>query len=140
MWVDWKIPPKGDSGIYLRGSPQVQIWETNSPGQFRPPDGSGGLYNNEKNPRHPLKLADHPVGDWNTFHIIMVGDKVHVFLNNELVVNNTTMENYWERSKPMYPVGQLELQNHGGPLWFKNIYVRKIEPTVLLDSPVADKF
>jgi hypothetical protein len=126
MWVDWKIPPRGDSGIYLRGSPQVQIWATNSPGQFNPVDGSGGLYNNEKNPRHPLKLADHPVGEFNTFHIIMVGEKVHVFLNDVLVVNNTTMENYWERSKPIYPSGQLELQNHGGPLWFKNIYVREI--------------
>jgi hypothetical protein len=126
LLVDWKIPPRGDSGIYLRGSPQVQIWATNSPGQFNPPDGSGGLYNNEKNPRHPLKLADHPVGEFNRFRIIMVGQKVHVFLNDVLVVNNTTMENYWERSKPIYPIGQIELQNHGGPLWFKNVYVREI--------------
>lgn len=126
MLVDWKIPPKGDSGIYLRGSPQVQIWETNSPGQFKPPDGSGGLYNNEKNPRHPLKLADHPVGEWNRFRIVMVGEKVHVFLNHETVVKDTTLENYWEREKPIYPSGQIELQNHGGPLWFKNIYIREI--------------
>ncbi|MGZ4963779.1 MAG: 3-keto-disaccharide hydrolase [Limisphaerales bacterium] len=126
MLVDWKIPPRGDSGIYLRGSPQVQIWATNSPGQFNPPDGSGGLYNNNINPRHPLKYADHPVGEWNRFRIIMVGDKVHVFLNDVLVVNNTTMENYWERNKPIYPTGSLELQNHGGPLGFKNIYVREI--------------
>lgn len=126
LLVDWKIPAKGDSGIYLRGSPQVQIWEPNSPGQFKPVDGSGGFYNNEKNPRHPLKFADKPVGEWNRFRIVMVGDKVHVFLNGELVVNNTTMENYWERNKPMYPTGQIELQNHGGPLWFKNVYVREI--------------
>jgi hypothetical protein len=126
MLVDWKIPLKGDSGIYLRGSPQVQIWEPNSPGQFNPPDGSGGLYNNEKNSRHPLKFADRPVGEWNHFHIVMVGDKVHVFLNGELVVNDTTLENYWERNKPIYPFGQIELQNHGGPLWFKNIYIREI--------------
>jgi len=140
MLVDWKIPPKGDSGIYMRGSPQVQIWATNSPGQFTPPDGSGGLYNNNTNPRHPSKLADHPVGEWNRFRIIMVGDKVHVFLNDVLVVNNITMENYWERNKPIYPTGSLELQNHGGPLWFKNIYVREIKRTELLDSPVATKF
>jgi hypothetical protein len=137
MLVDWKIPPKGDSGIYLRGSPQAQIWEAHSPGQFNPPDGSGGLYNNEKNPRHPLSVADHPVGEWNRFRIIMVGDKVHVFLNDVLVVNDTTMENYWERNKPMYPSGSLELQNHGGPLWFKNIYVREIKHNGLLDSPVS---
>ena len=126
MLVDWKIPPKGDSGIYLRGSPQVQIWEPHSPGQFNPVDGSGGLYNNEKNSRHPLKFADKPVGEWNHYRIIMVGQQVHVFLNGELVVNNTTLENYWERDKPIYPFGQIELQNHGGPLWFKNIYIREI--------------
>ena len=126
MLVDWKIPPRGDSGIYVRGSPQVQIWEPKSPGQFNPPDGSGGLYNNEKNPRHPLKNADKPVGEWNRFRIVMMGDKLHVFLNGETVVNDTTLENYWERDKPIYPAGQIELQNHGGPLWFKNIYIREI--------------
>ena len=126
MLVDWKIEPKGDSGIYLRGSPQVQIWEPNSPGQFNPRDGSGGLYNNEKNPRHPLKNADHFVGDWNRFRIVMVGEKVHVFLNNELVVNDTTLENYWERNKPIYASGQIELQNHSNPLYFRNIFIREI--------------
>jgi hypothetical protein len=126
MLVDWKIPPKGDSGIYLRGSPQVQIWEANSPGHFTPFDGSGGLYNNEKGPRHPLKAADKPVGEWNRFRIVMVGEKVHVFLNGELVVNNEALENYWERSKPIYRTGAIELQNHFGPLWFKNVYVREI--------------
>jgi len=126
MLVDWKIPPRGDSGIYLRGSPQVQIWEAKSPGQFNPVDGSGGLYNNQKAPRHPSKFADKPVGEWNRFRIIMTGEKVHVFLNGELVVNDVTMENYWERDKPIYPIGQIELQNHGGPLWFKNVYLREI--------------
>ncbi len=126
LLVDWKIEPKGDSGIYLRGSPQVQIWEPNSPGQFNPRDGSGGLYNNEKNPRHPVKNADHFVGDWNRFRIVMVGEKVHVFLNNELVVNDTTLENYWERNKPIYPSGQIELQNHSSPLYFRNIFIREI--------------
>jgi hypothetical protein len=126
MLVDWKIPPKGDSGIYLRGSPQVQIWEANSPGHFTPFDGSGGLYNNEKGPQHPSTAADKPVGEWNHFRIVMVGEKVHVFLNGELVVNNVTLENFWERDKPIYRTGAIELQNHFGPLWFKNIYVREI--------------
>jgi len=130
MFVDWKIPARGDSGIYLRGSPQVQIWEPNSPGQFNPVDGSGGLYNNEKNPRHPLKFDDHPVGEWNRFRILMTGEKVTVYLNGVLVVQNTTLENYWERSKPIYPIGQIELQNHGGPLYFKNIYIREL-PTAM---------
>jgi len=126
LLVDWKILPQGDSGIYLRGSPQVQIWERNSGGVDPAHPGSGGLYNNEKNQSFASKHADHYVGEWNTFRILMVGEKVHVFLNGELVVNNVTMENYWERDKPIYPFGQIELQNHGNNLWFKNIYVREI--------------
>ena len=118
FYVDWKIKPKGDSGIYLRGSPQVQIWDR--------PEGSGGLYNNQDNPSKPGKNADNPVGEWNTFYIKMVGDRVTVKLNGELVVDNVVMENYWERDKPIYPTGQIELQNHGNTLYFKNIYVREI--------------
>ena len=118
MFVDWKIEPKGDSGIYLRGSPQVQIWDN--------PLGSGGLYNNQKNPSNPTKKADRPIREWNSFRITMIGDKVSVWLNGELVVDKVTMENYWERSKPIYPCGQIELQNHGNTLYFKNIYVREL--------------
>ena len=121
LYVDWKILPRGDSGIYLRGSPQVQIWDPNSN-----PEGSGGLYNNQKHPRKPLKSADKPIGQWNTFRIKMVGEKVSVWLNGELVVDNVVMENYWERDKPIYPTGQIELQNHGNTLWFKNIYLREL--------------
>ena len=56
----------------------------------------------------------------------MVGDKVTVWLNGELVVDNVVMENYWERDKPIYPTGQIELQNHGNTLWFKNIYIKEL--------------
>jgi hypothetical protein len=95
MWVDWKIDKGGDSGIYLRGSPQVQIW-------------------------------DQPPGEWNHFRIVMVGEKVTVYLNEVLVVHDTTMENYWERGKPIYPTGQIELQHHNSTLWFKNVYLREL--------------
>jgi len=122
MYVDWKIKQKGDSGIYLRGSPQVQIWDpANQKGV-----GSGGLYNNQKNPSKPLLRADNPIGEWNTFYIKMVGERVTVKLNGKLVVDNVVMENYWERKKPIYPTGQIELQNHGNTLYFKNIYLREI--------------
>ena len=123
MYVDYKILRHGDSGVYLRGSPQVQIWDPEDN-----PEGSGGLYNNEKNPRKPLKCADKPVGQWNTLRIKMVGEKVSVWLNGELVVDNVVLENLWERNKPIYPTGQIELQNHGNTLYFKNIYLREIKP------------
>jgi hypothetical protein len=129
MLVDWKIPAHGDSGIYLRGSPQVQIWDPYTlPTKNGSEVGSGAFYNNQKNPSKPTKVADKPIGEWNRFRILMAGQKVHVFLNGELVVNDVTMENYWDRTQPMFPSGQIELQNHGDKLWFKNIYIREITP------------
>jgi len=125
MLVDWKIPPGGDSGIYLRGTPQVQIWDT-SLTNVGAQVGSGGLYNNQKNPSKPLKCADKPVGEWNTFRIKMVGERVTVHLNGELVTDNVVLENYWDRNRPIFPTGQIELQNHGQPLYFRNIFIREI--------------
>jgi hypothetical protein len=119
MLVDWKIEAGGDSGIYLRGSPQVQIWDFT-----KNPVGSGGLYNNQHNPKDPLKCADKPIGEWNTFRIKMVGEHVTVYLNEVLVVDNVVLENYWDRKKPIYPAGQIELQNHSSPLYFRNIFIK----------------
>lgn len=123
MLVDWKIEPGGDSGIYLRGYPQVQIWD---PAQW--PEGSGGLYNNQKYPNKPLVRADYPVGEWNTFHITLVGDRVTVALNGQTVVHDTPLENYWDPDKPLYPTGPIELQGHGSPLYFRNIFIRELPP------------
>ncbi len=125
MLVDWKIEAGGDSGIYLRGTPQVQIWDT-ADRKVGAQVGSGGLYNNKKGASKPLKLADKPVGQWNTFRIIMTGELVTVYLNDELVVDNVVMENYWERDKPIYPNGQIELQSHGSLLYFRNVFIREI--------------
>src|SRR5262249_42246120 len=118
LYVAWKIGKKGDSGIYLRGNPQVQIWDN--------PIGSGGLFNNRKHPKDPLVVADKPVGEWNTFQMVMRGDKVTVWLNDKLVVDNVPLENYWERGKPLPAKGPIELQHHGDQLWFKNIYVKEL--------------
>jgi len=119
--VDWAITPYGDNGIYLRGTPQVQIWD---PAQW--PQGSGGLYNNKEGTSDPLVLADNPIGQWNQFRIKMVDNKVTVHLNDKLVVDNVTLENYWDRKLPIFPVEQIELQSHGSPAWFRNIYIKEL--------------
>jgi hypothetical protein len=128
LYCDWKIEKKGDSGLYLRGTPQVQIWDPDDEAQLKngADKGSGSLWNNQKSPRFPDVKADNPVGQWNTFFIRMVGDKVTITLNGKMVVNNVTLENYWERDKPCYSTGPIELQNHGNTLYFKNIYVREL--------------
>lgn len=125
MIVDWRITKDGDSGIYLRGSPQVQIWDI-ARVDVGAQVGSGGLYNNQKNQSKPPVVADNPVGEWNTFRIRMVGEKVDVYLNGILVVDNVTLENYWDRSIPIFPKEAIELQAHGTDLAFRNIFVREI--------------
>jgi hypothetical protein len=130
LYVDWKIKEKGDSGIYLRGNPQVQIWDSDHLGENLKKDwhtGSGGLWNNKKNPNQPLEKADKPVGEWNTFHIIMEGDNVTVILNGKKVVGDTPLENYWFPDKPLPAKGPIELQSHGDELWFKNIYIKELD-------------
>ena len=132
MYVDWKITEKGDAGIYLRGSPQVQIWDT-SRREVGAQVGSGGLYNNQKNQKMPLSVADNKVGEWNTFHITMIGDKVSVALNGVLVTDNVVLENYWDRKIPIFIKEQIELQAHGTYVAYRNIFVREI-PGNLISS------
>ena len=116
----------GDSGLYLRGAPQVQIWDAHNQWHI----GSGGLYNNQYaktgNLSKALKIADRQVGDWNRFHVIMRGEKVSVWLNGELVVDNVTLENYWDRSKKIFPSEQIELQCHGDPTEWRNVFIREL--------------
>jgi len=138
MLVDWKIEKGGDSGIYLRGSPQVQIWDTANRG-VGAQVGSGGLYNNKKGASKPDRVADRPVGQWNMFRIVMLGEKVTVYLNGVKVVNNVVMENYWERDKPIYPSEQIELQSHGSLLYFRNVFIREIT-NELNEQEKADGF
>lgn len=126
MLVDWRITKEGDSGLYLRGTPQVQIWDT-SRVEVGAQVGSGGLYNNSKNESDPIQVSDNPVGDWNTFRIIMIGERVSVWLNGEIVVDDVIMENYWDRSIPIFPSGAIELQAHGNELAFRDIFVREID-------------
>jgi hypothetical protein len=133
LLIEYKTVPKADSGIYLRGTPQVQIWDKNqvfnpkNPTR-RPHLGSGGLFNNDpKSPgRDPLVVADREFGEWNSFRIRQVGARTWVWLNEKLVVDGATMENYYDRTKPLPPKGPIMLQTHGGEIRWRNIFVRDI--------------
>ncbi len=128
MLVDWRLDPAGkepDAGIYLRGTPQVQIWDiarTDVGAQV----GSGGLYNNQKNRSTPLVVADNKLGEWNSFYIRMQGERVTVRLNGILVVDNVPLENYWDRSRPIFLCDQIELQAHGSKVYYRDIYIRRL--------------
>ena len=138
MYVDWRIAPEGDAGIYLRGSPQVQIWDT-SRTNVGAQVGSGGLYNNQKYESKPLMVADNPVNEWNSFYIRMEGDKVTVYLNGKLVTDHTILENYWDRSLPIFPEDAIELQAHGTRVEYRDIYVREIPHPKAYEISDAEK-
>ena len=130
MYVDWRLLSRaGDSGLYLRGAPQVQIWDSE---QWE--SGSGALYNNKKNPSRALVIADHAIGTWNTFRIIMRGERVSIWLNEELVTDNVILENYWDRAQPIFKREQIELQAHGDPVEFRNIFIRDLDGVRNLDE------
>ncbi len=148
FWIDYKTVPKADSGIYLRTTPQVQIWDSTPNGRDKSigaDKGSGGLFNNSNGApgRDPLKLADKPFGEWNRFHIIQVGARTTVYLNDVLVVDHAIMENYWDRKKSLPARGYIQLQTHGGEIRWRNLFVREIpagEANAILAKKAAEGY
>lgn len=164
LLIDYKTVAKADSGIYLRATPQVQIWDYTEEGgkwSIGADKGSGGLWNNRAGMpgKDPLELADNAFGEWNRFRIIQVGERTTVYLNDKLVVDHARMENFWSKQKaddfakdasgsfntanPLFRDGPIQLQTHGGEIRWKNVFVREIPPDeanqMLLDKQ-ADGF
>ncbi|HWB01323.1 MAG TPA: DUF1080 domain-containing protein [Pirellulales bacterium] len=155
LFVDYKMLPLGDSGIYLRGTPQVQIWDytPESKSWDKGADkGSGGLWNNSPGAagKDPLVLADKPFGEWNRFRVIQTGARTTVIFNDKLVVDHATWENFFDRpnaktgaypdydpvraaihaahntANPLFPKGPIQLQTHGSEIRWRNVFVREI--------------
>ncbi|MEY3275795.1 MAG: hypothetical protein RL153_1061, partial [Verrucomicrobiota bacterium] len=141
LLLEYKTVPLADSGIYLRGVPQVQIWDSTEPDpqNLGRGKGSGGLWNNSPGApgKDPLVLADKPFGQWNQFRILMVGARVSVWLNGQMVVDHALLENYYDRKTPVPATGPIRLQTHGGEIRWRNVFVREIgaeEATRILAS------
>ena len=131
LWIDYKTVAKADSGIYLKATPQVQIWDyTEAGGKWKigADKGSGGLWNNTagRPGKDPLVLADKPFGEWNRLRIIQLGARTTVYLNDKLVVDHAILENFWDRAKPLFPQGPIQLQTHGGEIRWRNIFLRAV--------------
>lgn len=147
LLVDYMTIPRADSGIYLRGCPQVQIWDYTDESKFeRGADkGSGGLWNNSQGApgKDPLVKADKPFGEWNRFRVVMVGARVWIWLNGRQTVDGATLENYYDRKLPVPPRGPIQLQTHGGEIRWRNVYIREIrsdEANQLLRNDDPDGF
>jgi hypothetical protein len=143
LLLEYKTVPLADSGIYLRGVPQVQIWDYTEEAKFKlgADKGSGGLWNNSPGApgKDPLVKADKAFGEWNKFHIIMVGSRVTVWLNDKLVVDHANLENYYDKGskdaaikanpRPVPAKGPIQLQTHGGEIRWRNVFIREIGST-----------
>ncbi|WZO96544.1 DUF1080 domain-containing protein [Isosphaeraceae bacterium EP7] len=148
LLIDYKTVAKADSGIYLRGTPQVQIWDATPGGPSKAigsEKGSGGLFNNSPGTpgRDPLVVADKPFGEWNHLRIIQIGARTTVYLNDTLVVDHATMENYWDRSAPLLARGVIQLQTHGAEIRWRNLFLREIpavEANTILSAAGAKAF
>lgn len=126
--------PNSDSGVLLKNvsNQQINIWCW--------PVGSGELWRTrldktlppeERAAAVPKFHADNPLGEWNTFDITLKGERVTVYLNDILVIENCLMPGLPETG----PVG---LQHHGGPnkegvlspasalIQFRNIWIKEI--------------
>jgi hypothetical protein len=128
--LEYKARPRGDSGVYLRGCPQVQIWDPMNSREFKngAQKGSGGLWNNSRGApgKDPLVFADKPFGEWNSLRVIMIGSRVWVWLNEKQTVDGAILENYYDRKVPVPARGPIQLQTHGSEIRWRNISVREI--------------
>ena len=121
--VDWRLlRVGGDSGFYLRGLPQVQVWDP----ALWDGLGSGCIWNNSTESFSALACADHPIGDWNRCRMKIVGDRVWVWLNDVQTVDGAIYQNRHQPGLPIPLVDNFELQCHGDPVEFRNLFIREL--------------
>ena len=142
--LDWKISPKGNSGImymvteefpaaYLSGPEYQVIDDENFPEKLEDWQKTASNYAMHTAPgAHPK-----PVGEWNTSRIVVNKGQVEHWLNGEKVVSYTLWDADWKKRKeegkwkdaPGYGMtkkGYIALQDHGSEAWFKNIRIKQL--------------
>jgi hypothetical protein len=145
--VDWKISPKGNSGIIFwvqddavkyehvfYTGPEVQVLDNDghSDGKIIK-HRAGNLYDLVEGKEGAVK----PVGEWNTCEIICNKGKMEIILNGTSVVTTNYGDDNWRdmisksKFKKMPDFGRIFsgnicLQDHGNDVWFKNILIKKL--------------
>lgn len=127
---EYKVAKNGNSGFYFHvgdvTSPvakgiEVQIYDSAS----KPKDAklndhdSGGIIPGVP----PTKNAAKPAGEWNRMQVTVKNNKVTVLLNGEQV-NDVPLDHPKIKDRP--PTGFIGFQDHGLPLWLRNIKVKEL--------------
>jgi hypothetical protein len=138
--------PSTNSGVFLRsaegeknwlqGSIEIQV--SNSYGPDRKPGkhDAGAMYDCAA----PTVAAEKPVGEWNEMVITFKGNKLNIVLNGKTIqdlnlddwkeahLNPDGSKNKFNTAyKDMAKVGYLGLQDHGQPVWYRNIKVKPLD-------------
>jgi hypothetical protein len=149
--ADWKISPKGNSGIifyihedstlykesYHTGM-EMQVLDNGSPTKLGHSDAK--LYSHRAGDLYDLlasKEAVHPQGEWNHVEIISLNGKLDFYLNGVHTLSTKLWDENWKQMiaiskfKDMpnfgtFKKGKISLQNHGDKVWYKNIMIKKL--------------
>jgi hypothetical protein len=142
--IDWKISPKGNSGIlylvtedfpdaHLSGPEYQIIDDVNFPGKLEEWQKTGANYAMDPAPTATPK----PVGEWNTTRIVVNKGQVQHWLNGKKLLEFDMWTEEWNKKKmsgkwkdaPGYgksKKGHIALQDHGSEAWFKNIKLKEL--------------
>ncbi len=149
LHVEWATPKKvvgssqgrGNSGVFLMGEYEVQVLDSYENQTY--PDGqAGALYGRKP----PLVNACRQPGEWQSYDIIFhrpvfEGDKVVKRATFTVIHNGVVVQDHTELSggtgwrghhsitdyKPHGDKGPIELQDHGNPVIFRNVWVRELK-------------
>lgn len=144
LTIDWKISPKGNSGImymvkekdstaYKTGPEYQVIDDKNFPEKLEDWQKTGANYAMNPAPA----AAPNPVGEWNNTEIILNKGHVEHWLNGKKIVEYELWSDEWKANKAkgkwkdtpgygMSKTGHIALQDHGSEAWFRNIKIRKL--------------
>lgn len=145
LTFDWKIAPRDNSGIiyrateefdqpYLSGPEYQVIDDKNYPSKLTPTQTSGSNYDMHA---APADKKINPPGEWNTGKIIAKGNHVEHWLNGAKVVEYEFNSPEWQKLKAgskwknakgygIAPKGHIDLQDHGGEVWYRNIMIKTL--------------
>lgn len=145
--VEWKLTPKGNSGIFYRATEATGVIYENAPemqildnGGHRdgvnPLTSAGANYALDA----PIRDVTKPVGEWNQARIVVVGPHVEHWLNGVKLLEYELWTPEWTakvaaskfREWPPYGLarrGHIGLQEHGDVVSYRNIRIREITHT-----------
>ncbi len=133
--LEFKVPKGGNSGVALRspmkGDPaytgmEIQILDDPSYKGLQKWQATGSIYGVVAASKVPTK----PVGEWNSYRIFCKGRQVIIELNGEKVVEAHLDDSVKEHAKAHPGItrkaGHIGLQEHGGRVEFRNLYVKEL--------------